>query len=243
MAWIETHQSLRNHRKTLFASEKLSMDKHKLIGHLLCLWWWALDNADIDGNLPPGTSAKTIANAAEIPVRNADKFLKTLVEVCFVEENGGRLCLHDWYEYAGKLNLKRKANRDRMREARYNAQKVYVQSTDDARVEATVPTLPTIPIITKQTLIDSDIANQKILANDRDKIHKKFQHHDLNRQYDPNRFKLPDDFIMPGTSIDTAIEIAEGRKGATRTNFKLICKELDRRGIKYKKSEYNPDIQ
>jgi DnaD/phage-associated family protein len=52
-------------------------------------------------------------------------------------------------------------------------------------------------------------------------------------------FKLPDGFITPGTNLNTALEIAEGRKEANKVNFNLICNELDRRGVKYNKKEFN----
>lgn len=44
MAWIESHQTLSRHRKTLRAAALLHVDRHKMIGHLHELWWWALDN-------------------------------------------------------------------------------------------------------------------------------------------------------------------------------------------------------
>ena len=51
MAWIESHQSLSRHRKTLAVVAELKVDRHKLIGHLHELWWWALDNATAEGAL------------------------------------------------------------------------------------------------------------------------------------------------------------------------------------------------
>src|SRR5690606_32242764 len=79
MAWIESHQSLLKHRKLFGALRILTrdqrstagrpavgtpVDRFKLIGHLHALWWWGLDNADIDGNLGD-VDAYQIAAAAE----------------------------------------------------------------------------------------------------------------------------------------------------------------------------------
>lgn len=145
MAWIESHQSLGKHHKTIQASVELKMDRHKLIGHLQTLWWWGLDNADIDGFLTVGTTPEMIATGAEIPKRSAEKFVKTMVKVGFIDEitekKDGKTekftiyKLHDWYQYAGKLNAKREANRERMRDSRAK----HVRHTNLARAGATVP--------------------------------------------------------------------------------------------------------
>lgn len=138
MAWIESHQSLRLHSKTLQAVELLHVDRHKFLGHLMCLWWWGLDQADIDGVLPSGTTPKVLAAAAEWPVIKADRFVQALMDCKgddaddkgFLEQRGGRYVLHDWYDYAGKYNNRRAANKERMRGARAQP----VRDTNDARV-------------------------------------------------------------------------------------------------------------
>ena len=61
-AWIESHQTLRNHRKTLRMARILSADKVLVIGALHCLWWWAVDYAE-DGELT-GYDAVEIAEGA-----------------------------------------------------------------------------------------------------------------------------------------------------------------------------------
>ena len=50
MAWIELHQSLREHRKMFACAEVLNISKIEMVGTLVCLWLWALDNAQ-DGSL------------------------------------------------------------------------------------------------------------------------------------------------------------------------------------------------
>lgn len=116
MAWIESHQSLSRHRKTLRTAGRLSVDRHKLIGHLHELWWWALDNVGADGCLGDVT-AYEIATAAEWD-GDADAFLDALVEAGFIDKEGGALYLHDWYDYAGKLIERREAERERSRQRR-----------------------------------------------------------------------------------------------------------------------------
>ena len=138
MAWIESHQSLRIHPKTLALVAELHGDRHKLLGHLHCLWWWALEVADLDGHLPANTSPAVIAAAAEWPISKAGVFVNALVSAGFLDLSADGYSLHDWWDYAGKLNAKRAANKDRMRATRAT----HVQRTE--QVGAThVQGLPT----------------------------------------------------------------------------------------------------
>lgn len=119
--WIESHQSLLNHRKTLRVCAALGIRKVELIGHLHMLWWWALDNANEDGYLGD-VSAIEIAAAADWPIDQADNFVEALLAAGrphgFLERKRNQYVLHDWRHYAGKLAAQRKANAARMRKTR-----------------------------------------------------------------------------------------------------------------------------
>ena len=123
MAWVESHQSLRDHRKTLAAAALLKIDRYKLIGHLQALWWWALDNLPPDGSLE-GLPDSVVDQAAGWS-RKAS-FCAALRAAGFIDERG----LHNWDSYGGKLKLQRDANKERMRETRAKN----VQRTTAARV-------------------------------------------------------------------------------------------------------------
>ncbi len=155
MAWIESHQSLSRHRKTLHMVAALKIDRHKILGHLHELWWWGLDNADVNG-LVGHVSAEVIAEASGWPARDAERWLKALIEaggnqsVGFLEQQEGGFVLHDWYEFAGKLNDRREANRERMQRARAGhgpnqdptprgTRAQHVNGTSSARAPATGP--------------------------------------------------------------------------------------------------------
>ena len=135
MAYIESHQSLPRHPKTMRAVELLKMDRHKFLGHINCMWLWALDYADIDGNLPPTVTAETLAAGADLPRSMAERWSSALLRAGgdgrpgFVEWSGDHYILHDWYDFAGRLIDKRVSNRERMRAARVP----HVQRTDDAQ--------------------------------------------------------------------------------------------------------------
>ena len=134
MAWIESHQSLGHHRKTLQVAAALKVDRHKVIGHLQVLWWWGLDNADSSGKLGQ-VGAGAIAEAAEWPAKGAVQFVQALLDAGFLERDQDGFSLHDWYDYAGKLNAARAKNRERMQ----NARAAHVGRMSGARAPATVP--------------------------------------------------------------------------------------------------------
>ena len=132
MAWIELHQSLVNHRKTMVAADLLGMPPVHLVGHLVTFWLWALDNSEEGGlsNIPN----RTIARVAQWP-DDPDRFVDTLVEAGFFDRSEDGLSIHDWHQYAGRLIDRKKANAERMKTARAT----HVSNTSDARAGATVP--------------------------------------------------------------------------------------------------------
>lgn len=114
MAWIEVHQSLLTHRKTLRLCRLLKMDTFAVCGRLQALWCWALDNA------PDG--AIDWADLDSLPgvmgwKGSRDKLIDALIEADFLDrpDDGGTLRIHDWDDYAGKLIEQRKANAKRQR--------------------------------------------------------------------------------------------------------------------------------
>ena len=136
MAWIESHQSLATHRKTMLLEEALGITTPQAIGHLHLLWWWALDNAPT-GSLQ-GISDGVIARAVQWHPDDAFTFVDAMQFAGFIDKD--TRMIHDWAEYAGRLIAKREANAERMREQRATQ----VQGTTSARTGATVPN-PTVP--------------------------------------------------------------------------------------------------
>lgn len=127
--YVRSLQSLSKHRKTMTATALLRTDRHKLIGHLHELWWWGLDNADIHGVIGPAPD-EVIAEAAGWPVKDAKRFVGALLAVGFIERSAdGTLVLHDWYEYAGKLNEKREKDADRKRKSIGTPAEIHRNST------------------------------------------------------------------------------------------------------------------
>lgn len=113
MAWIESHQTLREHPKTKMLVRRLGVPRVAVIGHLHCLWWWALDYAP-DGVLGRYDD-EVIADAAEWE-GDAAVFVGALRDVGFLDPEPDRI--HDWDHFGGKLMERRRANADRMRDQR-----------------------------------------------------------------------------------------------------------------------------
>ncbi len=116
MAWLEVHQGLREHRKLYACADELNVEPVLLLGTLVSLWLWALDNAQ-SGSLA-GVSNRSIARAAKWPERKADKLVEALISNGWIDRDGDNLVLHDWNDYTGRLMDRRAADADRKRRAR-----------------------------------------------------------------------------------------------------------------------------
>src|SRR5690606_21921087 len=162
----ESHQSLAKHKKLLRLAGLLRTDRITLIGHLHLLWWWGLDNADIDGNLGDVTSYE-ISEAAEWK-GDPDEFVSALEQAGFLERHDDHFVLHDWYDYAGKLNEARAKERERSRRRRAEQkQKTAERPTVDRRSTTGQPsvdqqtTAGTQPNLTIPALDDDDNARAR----------------------------------------------------------------------------------
>lgn len=140
MAWIELHQSLFTHRKTIDAAARLDLPEVYIVGHIAAIWTWALDNA------PNGViraASRVIERVAQWPGEKG-ALVATLVAVGFLREAEPEEAyeIHDWHEYAGRLIERREKNAERMKSARsasLQPEKTHVQRTCSARTGATVP--------------------------------------------------------------------------------------------------------
>ena len=119
MAWIQVHQTLKDHRKVLAAADELDIEPAHMLGLLISFWLWALDNAPT-GSLA-GISPRMIARAAQYN-EDPGKFVDALKDVGLLDtDQAGNLELHDWYEYTGKLIDQREAEKLRSRRRRADA--------------------------------------------------------------------------------------------------------------------------
>lgn len=168
MAWIEVHQTLPTHRKTIEAAAILDITPVQVVGHLVCLWLWALDNAP-EGVMYTSRNAlrnKMVANVSQWD-GDPDLFVEALIETGFLNGVEDALEIHNWHDYAGKLIEARKSNRERQR--RYRATKKKEEEDAERNVNVTrdvtvtkdkrnAPTVPnrTVPNHSK----DINVANK-----------------------------------------------------------------------------------
>ena len=155
MAWIELHQTLREHKKMFACADALNLSRIEMIGTLVSLWLWALDNAQ-DGSLE-GVSDKTIARVCDFPEKKAGKLMEALNKHGWLDKSGDHYVIHDWYDYAGKLMERREKDRKRKNNSK-NKQADFQGSSSGNPAEvhgnshATVPNrtlpYPTVPDIT-----------------------------------------------------------------------------------------------
>lgn len=163
MAWIESHQSLGDHPKTLRAAQILRIDPAQMVGHLHFLWWWALDYAP-DGDISALTP-REIAHAARWnrdgnqKSRDPEKFVEALV-TCgrhgFLDRDGDTLQIHDWDLYAGKLLERRRRDAARKRGHPADIQRTSGGHPDQAaadgvRTARVLPNQPNQPNLPNQT--------------------------------------------------------------------------------------------
>ena len=103
-AWIESHQTLREHPKIYKLMDLLKISRAEVIGHLHMLWWWAIDYAP-RGNLAEFGS-QSLAKAADWQ-KDPDEFIKALQDSGFLTDGESGLEVHDWLDYCGELIKKR----------------------------------------------------------------------------------------------------------------------------------------
>src|SRR4029077_8480416 len=118
MAWIESHQAIGSHPKTIVLCELLKVRLPTAVGFLHYLWWWALDYAQ-DGRIGK-FAPKVIAHACHWTGK-PDAFINGLTTAGFLEQTPVGLVIHDWQEYAGSLLDRRRADAERKRSVRRKA--------------------------------------------------------------------------------------------------------------------------
>ena len=92
MPWIELHSTIRNHPKVEMLCTELNIPKPEAIGHLACLWTWALEYVE-DGDLSRYTP-EIIERACEW--KGDGRALFNCLVGKFIDKD---LKLHNWLDY------------------------------------------------------------------------------------------------------------------------------------------------
>lgn len=145
MAWIESHQELRNHPKLSAVCRTLSVGKAQMIGHLHLLWWWSMDYA-MDGDLSK-YDRQQIADASEWQ-GDAEKFVSALFACGFLDDKRGKAHIHDWFDFCGEIVIKRlRRKSDKRQKSADIGSRIAPENAESS------PTVPdqTLPDLTKPT--------------------------------------------------------------------------------------------
>lgn len=113
MAWIELHDTLPDHKKVIQAADELKMDKDMLVGKLVRLWTWAVNNRE--NGAFTAREVKTIAEVMRFRGK-AQRLIAALVGAGLLDEVQDTYTIHDWHERVGMLMAKRETQRAQARE-------------------------------------------------------------------------------------------------------------------------------
>ena len=144
MAWIESHTTMRTHKKLKPLCEALKISRPTAIGHLHLLWWWAIENRE-DGDLS-GLFDHDIAVACDWS-GNPGALIKALHDTGWLLNYR----IKDWDDYSYRLLHMRKSNRERQKRHRNES---VTRDVTGYVPPATIPNL-TKPIKNKVVLTDS----------------------------------------------------------------------------------------
>lgn len=112
MSWIELHDTLPDHDKVLQVADALSLDKDMVVGKLVRLWTWALNNRE-DGRFLE-RDLSTIAEVMRFKGKPI-KLVTALVEARLLDADEKGYIIHGWAERVGMLLAKREEARAKTR--------------------------------------------------------------------------------------------------------------------------------
>lgn len=104
MAWIESHQKLYRHPKTMRLSELMVWEMDLAIGKLHRFWWWCVDYAE-DGDLRKYNDT-TLGQAVGLKDSECKRFVDAMVRSGWLDREP-YFRLHNWWKHRGQF-LQRK---------------------------------------------------------------------------------------------------------------------------------------
>lgn len=163
MAWIESHQTLREHPKVYVLVDALGVSKAQVLGHLHLLWWWCVDYAP-DGVISQNDVA--IARAAEWS-GDPKQYVTALVTAGFVDRRGDVLVMHDWGEYRLHYDLLRE-RQERQREQTRERVRLFREKKRASNAAVTPSNSPTVPNSTQTNITKPGLKRSllKVIAVD-----------------------------------------------------------------------------
>lgn len=142
IAWIESHQTLREHPKTYELMDALKIEKAAALGHLQMFWWWCIDYA-LDGRMKPNSAL--LSRAADWK-GDIDTFANAMLSAGWIDLENDEWVVHDWHDYCGELVEKRLSRKVLKRKKLSNKRltKTAEVPTNPDKNQPTLP-YPTVP--------------------------------------------------------------------------------------------------
>ncbi len=100
MPWIESHQELERHPKTLDLMTSMGWDLDITIGKLHRFWWWCVDYAE-DGDLRKHNDNRLSAAVGVLPGASK-QFIEAMVQSGWIDRKP-YFRVHDWWHYFGEF--------------------------------------------------------------------------------------------------------------------------------------------
>ena len=98
MAWIESHQAIERHPKTIELMTRMGWDLDTTVGKLHRLWWWCVDYAE-DGDLRKHNDAR-IGAAVGLNGEASKRFIEAMVASGWIDRKP-YFRVHDWWDHIG----------------------------------------------------------------------------------------------------------------------------------------------
>lgn len=149
--WLQIYSNIRSHPKTSVLSETLGIQRAHAVGLMVSLWCWASCNAS-DGDIT-GIPVTLISEESGWH-KKPREFYDALLGARLLDDENGRISIHDWEEYATLLmdSLERSKEQTKERMKRYRKHKQVAPVTSplrnsDVTGDATVTSCyaPTVP--------------------------------------------------------------------------------------------------
>ena len=119
---VPAHVGLGRHPKTLKLAAVLGVSVPQAVGHLMFLWWWALEYAP-DGDLS-SFGPESLASACAWKGEPPDLMLALEATGFLDEAEGGGFVIHDWSDHAGAVFARRRVHARRQKRRRKDERQV-----------------------------------------------------------------------------------------------------------------------
>lgn len=100
MSWIESHQALERHPKTLKLTTEMGWSVDTAIGKLHRFWWWCVDYAE-NGDLSKYND-QVIGGGVGLTGEDSKKFVDAMITAAWIDRSP-YLRVHDWWTYIGRF--------------------------------------------------------------------------------------------------------------------------------------------